>query len=115
MCCCALSAHSCLGVRVGLSEGQGALLADPGQTQQLESDLARLAPKLSSLAVLLRAAVLPAMSLVNPEVASRLQVLTVSSFLHVMCPNCRPKGWQPLSGRCLLAGDSQSACESVLV
>ncbi|KAL3136414.1 hypothetical protein ABBQ38_005672 [Trebouxia sp. C0009 RCD-2024] len=59
---------------VGLCEGKGALLADPLAAQQLESDLANLAPRLSSLAVLLRAAVLPAMSLVNPKAATRLRV-----------------------------------------
>lgn len=64
----------CLSVCAGLCQGKGVLLADPTHAQQLESDLAQLAPRLSSLAVLLRAAVLPAMSLVNPAAASRLQV-----------------------------------------
>ena len=73
-CRAALCSNSCLHVSAGLCQGRGALLTDPGQVQQLESDLAHLAPRLSSLAVLLRATVLPAMSLVNPEVASRLQV-----------------------------------------
>ena len=90
--CIALSAYtvcakSCLYVSAGLCQGRGALLADPGQTQQLESDLAHLAPKISSLAVLLRAAVLPAMSLVNPKVASRLQVQP-----HPLCKMLR-LGW----------------------
>ena len=73
-CRAALCSDSCPFVCAGLCQSRGALLADPGRAQQLESDLSHLAPKLSSLAVLLRAAVLPAMSLVNPEVASRLQV-----------------------------------------
>ena len=51
------------------------LLANQTCTQQLESDLAGLAPKLSSLTVLLRTTVLPAISLVNPEAATRLQVV----------------------------------------
>ena len=51
------------------------LLANQTRSQQLESDLAALAPKLSSLTVLLRTTVLPAMSLVNPKAATRLQVL----------------------------------------
>jgi len=51
------------------------LLANQTRTQQLESDLATLAPKLSSLTVLLRTVVLPAISLVNPEAATRLQVV----------------------------------------
>ncbi|KAL0025501.1 hypothetical protein WJX77_006736 [Trebouxia sp. C0004] len=54
--------------------GRGVLLANQTRTQQLESDLAILAPKLSSLTVLLRTTVLPAISLVNPEAATRLQV-----------------------------------------
>ena len=66
--------RTCVSVCAGLCQGRGALLADPTHTQQLESALAQLAPRLSSLAVLLRAAVLPAMSLVNPAAASRLQV-----------------------------------------
>lgn len=51
------------------------LLANQTRTQQLESELAVLAPKLRSLTVLLRTAVLPAISLVNPEAAMRLQVV----------------------------------------
>lgn len=110
LCCCALSAHSCPCVSVGLSEGRGALLADPDQTQQLESDMAHLAPKLSSLAVLLRAAVLPAMSLVNPEVASRLQVLTVSSFMHVMLCKYGPRWVAALVWQCVACWRLIPAC-----
>ena len=72
--CGYLCTHSCPCVSAGLCAGTGALLADPDRVHQLESDLAHLAPKMSSLAVLLRAAVLPAMSLVNPKAASRVQV-----------------------------------------
>ncbi|KAL0035587.1 hypothetical protein WJX79_000785 [Trebouxia sp. C0005] len=57
-----------------LCQGRGVLLANQTRTQQLESELAVLAPKLRSLTVLLRTAVLPAISLVNPEAAMRLQV-----------------------------------------
>ncbi len=58
-----------------LCQGRGVLLANQTRTQQLESELAILAPKLSSLTVLLRTTVLPAISLVNPEAATRLQVV----------------------------------------
>lgn len=54
------------------------MLANPVGTQQLESELANLVPRLSSLAVLMRTAVLPAMSLVNLEAAARLQ----AGFMH---------------------------------
>ncbi|KAL0050590.1 hypothetical protein WJX82_002870 [Trebouxia sp. C0006] len=57
-----------------LCQGRGVLLANQTRTQQLESELAGLAPKLSSLTVLLWTTVLPAISLVNPEAATRLQV-----------------------------------------
>lgn len=63
------------------------LLANETRTQQLESDLATLAPKLSSLTVLLRTTVLAAISLVNPEAATRLQVVhpILSYHADVVC------------------------------
>lgn len=63
------------GFCADLCRGQGVLLANPTRTQLLESELASLAPRLSSLTVLMRTAVLPVMSLTNPEAAKRLQVV----------------------------------------
>jgi len=60
------------------------LLANQTRTQQLESELAILAPKLSSLTVLLRTTVLSAISLVNPEAATRLQVLPPILSYHAI-------------------------------
>ena len=61
------------------------LLADPNRTQQLESELAKLAPRLSSLTVLMRTAVLPVMSLANPEAAKRLQVVCPLPMQYCCC------------------------------
>lgn len=63
------------------------LLANPTRTQLLESELASLAPRLSSLTVLMRTAVLPVMSLANPEAAKRLQVVYPLSMQYYCLPS----------------------------
>lgn len=62
-----------------MAAGQGVLLADPARTQQLESTLASLAPRLGALTVQLRATVLPAMRLLGAETATNLQVSRVTA------------------------------------
>ena len=87
-----------LGDCADLCQGRGVLLANQTRTQQLESELAGLAPKLSSLTVLLWTTVLPAISLVNPEAATRLQVVH-PYFLAMLLPSVVPQSMADTSGR----------------
>ena len=73
---------------VDVCEGRGVLELDPTRVQLLESQLANLAPRLGSLTVLLRAAVLPCMSLVNPQAAARLQVTCSCSSSTQVWADC---------------------------
>lgn len=65
-------------ITAGMAAGSGNLLADLDRTQQLESMLAELAPRLGSLTLQLRTVVLPAVSLLSPGVAADLQVSSIS-------------------------------------
>lgn len=68
----------CIPTWSHIVSGQAAtpLLANPGATHQLEAQLATLAPRLAAHAVVLRAAVLPAMPWLSVEAVDRLQAET---------------------------------------